>query len=269
MRRNLLPLPLFLVAAATSAPAITIDAFDILADPNWTASVGTKDTKTQPCTVGPNCPAGSYTGVGITGPGSVPNQTDKEIDPGETLTGVFLGPVTLDFFQLSVLYDGQPEFKDYQEVAKITAYLSGGLVASYTLTATGSTTFAWTGLGTVVNVSPASLTEAAVWLVTNPFGTAAIDKLEFTALDGVCGGSYSCKDQSDYGVESLGYTAVPEPGSVALLCGRSGSPGRPRATASRLTVGNLEPDRREPTEGRLPARPRPVALASRAATCPG
>jgi hypothetical protein len=180
----------------------------------FTASPGSFELKNKTCTVDPtDCPAGSYTGVGVSG------QTAGEIDINESITGVFDAPTTLDFFQLMVLYEG-PEFGDVQEIAQVTAHFSSGLSATaqlqtqYSLFGMNAT---WTGaFGSVLNVSPAFESEAGVWRVNNPFGTEQLASLEFTAIPGACG-SEACNNQSDYSIESMGYTAVPEPATLLLL----------------------------------------------------
>jgi hypothetical protein len=219
MRRILIAAVLVLVG--TSAHAVVITGTDIFnnATPGATFSStppGSFQLKTQPCTVGPGCPAGSHTGVGVSG-----GATAGEIDIGETITATFAVPTTLDFLQLMLLYDG-PEFGDVQEIARVTAFLFGGgsVVAELQTIYTGAGNSAtWTGFfGTVTNINPALESEAAVWNVANPFGTALLTGVQFTAAAGTCGYG-ACNNQSDYAIDRLGYTPVPEPGTLLLLGG--------------------------------------------------
>jgi len=178
----------------------------------FTASPGSLELKTKTCTPGLTCPAGSYTGVGVSG------LTAGEIDIDETISGVFDVPTTLDFFQLMVLYEGS-EFGDVQEIAQVTAHFASGGSATWELQthySDAGTNATWTGpFGSVVNVSPALESEAGVWKVNNPFGTELLTGLEFTAIAGPC--FEDCSNESDYSIESMGYTAVPEPATLLLL----------------------------------------------------
>ena len=219
MKTRLFVVTIAIAAASAQAAPIVISGTDIYngATPGstWVAAPGALELKNKGCTaLTPSCPAGGFTGVGVSG------NTGGEIDVNETITGTFLAPATIDFLRLMVLYEG-PEFGDFQEVARVTANLFGGgmvvatLTANYTALGTSAT---WSyAPGSVTNVSPAIESEAGVWLVTNPFGGLAVSSLEFTAVNGACGAG-ACNNQSDYAIESLGYT-VPEPGSVALLGG--------------------------------------------------
>lgn len=212
MRRLLIAAVLVLVS--TSAHAVVVTGTDIFngttTGATFSSLPGGFELKTTGCTIGPGCP---YTGVGVSG------ATPGEIDLGETISASFAAPTSLDFLQLMVLYEG-PEFGDVQEVAQVTAFLSGGgaVVAQLQthFTAAGNSA-TWTGIfGTVTNISPAFEDQAAVWRVANPFGSAQLTRLEFTAVAGSCG-SGACDNQSDYSIESLGYTPVPEPGTLLLL----------------------------------------------------
>lgn len=164
-----------------------------------------------------------FTGVGVSG-----GRTNGEIDTNETITATFNVPVTLDFFQLMLLYEG-PEFSDTEEIAQVTAYFSTGgsetaeLQTDYSDTGDVAT---WTGIfagATVSNLDPAFENDAALWRVDNPFGAALITSLEFTAVSNIppaegCEAG-NCTNDSDYSIESLGYTPVPEPTTLLLLGG--------------------------------------------------
>lgn len=192
----------FTTGATTATTAIG-DGVSIV----WTASPTgrTFQKKTQ----------GGYTGIGISG-----GATNDEIDVAETLTGTATGGAfSMDYFTLGVLFDG-PEYNDVQERAQVTAYLLGGGTLVGILTNTfqnGADQAVWSlGGATVTNLSPSTTSGGGVWQVWNPFGNAAITKLEFTALRGTCG-SGTCTNQSDYTFVNASVKAVPEPATLALL----------------------------------------------------
>jgi hypothetical protein len=216
-----------LVLMAHTAHATVIDANDILngttEGATFSSSPGGFELKTQPCSL-PSCPgSGDYTGVGVAG------GTMGEIDLNESILGSFLAPVTLDFLQLMVLYDG-PEFGDTEEVAHVVVQLEDGSqmvgeLRTHFDSLSGGMMATWTGaFGSVTNVNPAQEFEAGVWNIANPFGSALITDIQFTAVNNVppiggCASGGACDNNSDYAIESIGYTPVPEPGSIALVCG--------------------------------------------------
>jgi len=162
---------------------------------------------------------GGYTGVGISG-----GRTNDEIDTDEIITGTFTKSVSLTSFSLSVLFDG-PEYGDWNEIAQVTARLSRGGSLVGTLRATGTASATWL----VGGVSfPGSFVDSlgsgaisggsGAWNVRNPFGTASISSLEFTAINSSICGSGACNNQSDYALRSIDVAApVPEPQTYALL----------------------------------------------------
>ena len=162
---------------------------------------------------------GGSTGVGVSG-----GRTNDEIDTDETITGTFTKAVSLTGFSLSVLFDG-PEYGDWNEIAQVTAHLSGGGSLVGTLRATGASSATWL----VGGVSfPGSFVDSlgsgaisggsGAWNVRNPFGTASISSLEFTAINSSICGSGACNNQSDYALRSIEVAApVPEPETYALL----------------------------------------------------
>jgi hypothetical protein len=205
-----------LAMCAGSAHATLVTGTDIFngttPGATFSSAPGVFELKTKACTIGPGCPL--YTGVGVSG------ATAGEIDIDESISATFDVPTVLDAFQLMVLYEG-PEFGDVQEVAWVTAFFTGGGSATKALETVFSapgTSALWIAPGSVVNVSPALEAEAGVWRVTNPFGTAQLDSVVFTAAAGICG-SVPCTNQSDYSIESMEYTPVPEPTTLLLLGG--------------------------------------------------
>lgn len=155
----------------------------------------------------------AFTGVGLSG-----GRTSDEIDIGEFLTGTSASFMRVVSFTIGVLFDG-PEYNDVREVAQVSITRFTGPTLTYTLTSgIGDEGATWTGAGTLSNISPATATGGAVWLLTDPFGSLSdVRSIEFTALAGSCGTGL-CTNQSDFTVvQVVTAAAVPEPASVALL----------------------------------------------------
>jgi len=150
-----------------------------------------------------------YPGVGVAGGTSGP-----ELDIGESITASFSVPVVIDYISLAFLFNG-PEYGDWEEIAGVQ--VNAG--PSYELRATSDDNVAnWTGPGTVSPISPATDIGAAVWRIDNPFGGLLVTQLQFTAIASTtCGEGFSCTNQSDYSLNELGFTPVPEPGTMILL----------------------------------------------------
>lgn len=163
----------------------------------------------------------SISGLGVTG-----GRTNDEIDIGETVTMNWVGALQIKQFSVGVLYNG-PEFGDWTETAQVKAYNGATLLFTGVLQvdATGTTgaSFNGTSFGTVTNLSPATHSGGGGWRVDNPFGNAQVDKLVFTALTSTLCGTNSCTNQSDYTLSSV--TAVPEPGTYAMLLAGLGALG--------------------------------------------
>ena len=171
---------------------------------------------------------GDFRGVGIngptSGPNSIANQTDGEIDPGETLTITSNGGAfRLTDLVLGYLYDG-PEYSDFPEIAQVTAFVFGGgpaLVGRLTNPAGDDTNavWEWSGGSAIAQLlSPSNtdddVTDQAVWRVVNPFGDRLLTGLSFTALNAPeC---RACSDQSDYTFVRMN-AQVPEPATLGLL----------------------------------------------------
>jgi hypothetical protein len=163
----------------------------------------------------------STTGLGVAG-----GRTGGEIDIDETVTMSWVNGLTITSFSVGVLYNG-PEFGDWVETAQVQAYSGANLLFTGILRgdATNNTVanFTGTGFGTVTNLSPATQSGGGGWRVDNPFGTAKVDKLVFTALTSTLCGTQPCNNQSDYTLSSV--TAVPEPGTYAMLLAGLGALG--------------------------------------------
>jgi hypothetical protein len=154
-----------------------------------------------------------FSGLGVTG-----GNTGDEIDIRETVTLSWANALAIKSFAVGVLFNG-PEYGDYAEIAQVTAYNGASVVGMGQLQVhalqDSVASFSNTGSGAASNLSPAVNGLGGAWSVTNPFGNAAITKLEFTALPSSLCGQQSCGNQSDYTLSSV--TAVPEPESHALM----------------------------------------------------
>jgi hypothetical protein len=167
---------------------------------------------------------GGFSGLGVSG-----GRTGDEIDMDETVGMGWANGLTITSFSVGVLYNG-PEFGDFAEIAKVTARNGDAVVGVGLLQvdATNNTLATFTILGnpsgTVINLSPATENEGGAWTVLNPFGNAQVTSLHFTALESsMCGTQTRCTNQSDYTLSSV--TAVPEPGTYAMLLAGLGALG--------------------------------------------
>lgn len=187
-----------LSAAVLALSAGAVSAADIVLSNNGSNFLGTTDN------------GGLFSGQGISGRG-----IGGEIGIGETLVMNLAASATIKSFSLGLLYDG-PEFGDVNEKAQITFFNGASSLGAWTFTALDMASGAWTGLGTVSNVSPAKQPGGSgVWTVSG-LNLANVTKIEFTALQGLCGtAGGACNNQSDFLVTNV--TAVPEPGTYALL----------------------------------------------------
>jgi len=158
-------------------------------------------------------------GLGVSGGAS-----GNEIDVGQSITMSFAAQVISDF-SVALLYNG-PEFGDYREMAKVAVYNGDSLLGTYALTAGvdgSSPGAAWTGFGSVSNLSAPTSGGGAAWLVSgNPFGNLEATKLVFTAMtSNLCQSAGSCNNQSDYVISTV--HAVPEPETYALFAAGLGA----------------------------------------------
>lgn len=206
----------------------TIDGITWTADP-----AGSTFRKSTFGAASPGAPAGGWTGVGINSGnllGSADN-TPAEIDINEFLVGGFNGSVrVVHSFIIGLLYDG-PEFRDVQEVMQVTFSLLGGGSLVATLTNNRTSAAAWTGPGTLAQLSGDannnSAQNGAVFAITG-MDLADVIGVSFTALSGIPGtggcnsagtanGTAGCDNESDYALVQFVSTAVPEPATLGLL----------------------------------------------------
>jgi len=208
-----------LTAFASGASAAVITAQDIAsggaAGFNFAATGGSLTTKT----------VNGVEGAGVSG-GPSGGEIDL-INTGESITatrtdsGIRVQRITLAF-----LFDG-PEFGDFQEKAQISA--NGGALSvtienlfedppadssggDPMIVVTDQDNNDVSGLVTAFTAATSSST-AEVEL-TNPFGGSLITDLTFTALEGTCGTSTPCDNQSDFAIKQM---EVPVPATLGLL----------------------------------------------------
>lgn len=159
-----------------------------------TAEGGTFATKTRH----------GATGLGLDG------QTGGEIDPNEVITASFSVPVALNAFTILFLYNG-PEFGDLYETAQIS--INGGSIIG-TLSATEENNAVWSlGGASITSCGDTSLAGAGCFRIANPFGSALISDIAFTASSA---GSSISRD-SDFSLGDIEVAATPEPGTLLLL----------------------------------------------------
>lgn len=139
---------------------------------------------------------------------------DNEIDFDQSLKVVFSAPQILTILDLGLLFDGD-EYRDFQEIATITAIGSG---LTYNLTATGATSAVYTGPGaSVANVDPAVVNKGATWKISNPFSTTAIWGFVLSPLNNPWAPKGS--DKSDFSLQSFTTRRVPDASSTLALAG--------------------------------------------------
>jgi hypothetical protein len=158
-------------------------------------------------------------GVGVIGAGN------NEIDyvggsaVSEMISVTFASASLVNDLSIGLLFDG-PEYSDFQEVARFNVHYANGTQGSFSLATTylgaSSTGYTWNGSGSW-NAFQVYNGGAGLWTNANPFGDLGITRIDMLASRGSCGTNLSCGDQSDYVFRSMRVTAVPEPGSLALL----------------------------------------------------
>jgi hypothetical protein len=230
---------IFVTAAALAATlaATSASAFVITASSGWNGqgSVMSNGVTISACNV---ASAGACASPGVIGTREIPGvgtgagvqgQGNNEIDwygtgagNSEMLRFTFGTASVIDSLQLGLLFNG-PEYTDVQERAQFRVTYEGGSTSTYTLSALyllpGITIpgLNWNGYS---SWNGTGLTEggSGLWSSTNPFGNRAVTQIDLFAAQGTCGTIFSsCADQSDFLFRSLSATAVPEPGTLALL----------------------------------------------------
>ena len=227
-RSLLLPLcaALGLSLAPITAGAFTIDTTDI---PSFTTFV---DLGYATATAGGgefiHKVSGGYDSVGVF---SGYEYGEIDLSGPESITFAFTEAQIVTELSLGKLYAALEEDDVYDEQALVTATFADGSSASYVLAVTSGTTAAWTGAGTVSNVSPGLFGMGGVWSLADPFGSAAVKAITLSPIGPDMPASYR---NNDYGFVSLSTTAVPESETMALMSlGLAGLAlmGRKRASA--------------------------------------
>ncbi len=137
--------------------------------------------------------------VGVSG-GSI----STEIDNDESITINFAYPMTVQSLSIAHLFSSGNHGNVGDESALIIA---DGV--QYFLTADSDTSGSWTGLGTLVNDSPANTSGVGAWTVSggDVFGSP-VSSIEFRAANP------DSSNHSDYGFVAL--NAIPAPGAAAV-----------------------------------------------------
>lgn len=158
-------------------------------------------------------------GAGVTGQGN--NEIDwyqsGSSGNSEMLRFQFGTAAVIDSLELGLLFDG-PEYTDYEEQANFRVTFDNGSISTFTLAALYSPAggdYSWNGSGSWSGTGIA-VNQAGLWTALNPFGNQGVLRIDMFASPGNCG-TGNCGDQSDYVFRSLSATAVPEPGTLALL----------------------------------------------------
>ena len=162
---------------------------------------------------------GVGTGLGVNGNGNT--EIDWYGGNGVSeMIRVQLGEASLvNDLTIGLLFDG-PEYSDYLERAVFRANFADGSSGTFTLAALfggGYSSSAWgSGGGSWVSSGLVS-GGSGLWSNVDPFGGRAVLSFDMYSTAGVCGTTSACTDQSDFVFRSMRTTAVPEPGTLALL----------------------------------------------------
>jgi len=170
-----------------------------LASGNITANVVSFDANFQPKTVA------GVTAVGVQG-GSV----NGEIDGSQYIEFNFSAPVFVDSISIAHLYTAG----NFGDVWNETALFSTD-IGDFTLEATGATSGAWTGGGTLVNDSPAVEKNGGAWSV---IGGDIFDGA-ITSIRLQSGNAGNHSKYGDFGFVGMEVSAIPGPGALALFAG--------------------------------------------------
>lgn len=148
------------------------------------------------------------TGIGV---GGGPGAAGQEVSQMEALQIDFSTAVIVTGFEVGQLYHA-PVFTENNNEAVAVDLGSDG-ITDFILTATGTTSATWDGLGTVTNFSPSASNGGGGWTVSNNgadiFGSA-ITSITLTPLNGG-----PVADDDDFSLVSLSF--VPTPGAAALF----------------------------------------------------
>ena len=152
-----------------------------------------------------------FTGLGVKG-GFVNGEIDLE---NESITVTFAEPVVLSQIVLGHLFKKWNHGDRVSEVARVQVLdVPDAFVAGDLGVLTG-TTATWSGSGgAVTNLSPGVQGQGGLWAIADPFGTLAVQKIRFLPIHV---GSARGSANSDFSFVSMAGTAVPEPGTAALL----------------------------------------------------
>ena len=159
---------------------------------------------------------GGARGLGVRG-GDSGNEIDYGVDGGENIFIEFGSGTGLSSLTLGAIFNG-PEHGDVDEIAQIVATLADGSTLTGTLFMQGdgaANDGIWVleGADSDVAAQCSGMTGSGPGLcsISDPFGSATIVDLRFTALDDRNGGF---GNNSDYTLVSM---TVPEPATLGLL----------------------------------------------------
>lgn len=197
-----------LALAPMGAGAVTITSADLPSGTNF-VDLGFATVASAP---------GEFTHKTIAGydvAGVLGGYETGEIDlADESMTITYGTAQNVSSLDLGLLFAALEEDDLYNEQALVTVTLADSSTVSYTLSVIDGTTASWSGPGTVVNVSPATFGNAAVWSLSNPFGGAAVTSVRLEGSGPVLPTTYR---NNDYGLVSITSRPVPEPGTMSLL----------------------------------------------------
>jgi hypothetical protein len=166
-----------------------------------------------------NIPMGVGAGLGVNGNGNTEIDWYGGNGVSEMIRVQFDDASVVNDLTIGLLFDG-PEYADYLERAVFRANFADGSSGTFTLAALfggGYSGSAW-GSGGGSWVSSGLINGGSgLWSNVDPFGGRAVSSFDMYATAGVCGTTSRCTDQSDFVFRSMRTTAVPEPGTLALL----------------------------------------------------
>jgi hypothetical protein len=197
--------------ASVTVGHVTVSAFESNS-PMTTGRIGIKQIPGSP----------GVPGAGVRGQGN--NEIDAFGRGASEVLRFDFGPSgsVINDLIIGLLFDG-PEYGDWEEVARFDVTFADASTGVYTLAtnwvSNSVSSSSWNGTGAWTS-SAVWDGGAGRWSNANPFGGRAVRTLDLLAVESTnCwnGNSRSCSDQSDYVFQSLQATAVPEPGTLALL----------------------------------------------------